>query len=276
MVLQNLNVTIPDTQIRMISSSNVGDTFKLYLSFPPNYSESTKYPILFLLDPNIFFGIVADIVRLLQFGQEIPDIVIVGIGYPDDDQHLGLRSRDYTPTVEDVYTRDYIARMSSAMPVPVEFKSSGGADKFLAFIVHELMPYLEEREGIAIGSSILAGSSYSGLFGLYTLFHRPETFQRYIIGSPSIWWDCKVALKYEAEYAENHSDLPAKVFISVGELETREPEPAAMVTNFKTMVHRLESRHYPNLKLTSHIFEGETHLSVIPAAMSRGLRVVLN
>ncbi len=35
---------------------------------------------------------------------------------------------------------------------------------------------------------------------------------------------------------------------------------------------RLEDRNYPNLRMTIHIFENETHLSVIPATFSRGLR----
>jgi predicted alpha/beta superfamily hydrolase len=270
------HVAIPDTKTQLLDSAIVGDTFKLYLALPPNYDESDKYPVLYLLDANIFFGMVTETARLLQFGKEIPDIVITGIGYPDHDQHLGLRSRDYTPTVDDVYTRDYIERMSQSMQTQVEFKSSGGADKFLAFIVQELMPYLEEREGIVAGDSILAGTSYSGLFGLYALFHQPAAFQRYIIGSPSIWWDNKAALDYEANYAASHTDLPAKVFISVGGHETREPEPAAMVDNFETLVRRLESRRYPGLELTAHVFEGETHLSVIPATMSRGLRVVFH
>ena len=85
----------------------------------------------------------------------------------------------------------------------------------------------------------------------------------------------QVAFDYEARYAATHDDLPVTMFISAGALEAvLEPEFAAMVANVEEMVKILESRKYPGLKLTSHIFENETHLSVIPATMSRGLRAV--
>ena len=40
------------------------------------------------------------------------------------------------------------------------------------------------------------------------------------------------------------------------------------------MASVLEDRTYPGLNLTVHEFSGETHLSVIPATLSRGLREV--
>jgi len=80
----------------------VGDQFKICVALPKNYADTMKrYPAVYLLDANIFFWLVTDTVRLLQFGHEIPELVLVGIGYPDDDQHLTLRNRDYAlhPTI---------------------------------------------------------------------------------------------------------------------------------------------------------------------------------
>jgi hypothetical protein len=34
---------------------------------------------------------------------------------------------------------------------------------------------------------------------------------------------------------------------------------------------RLRSRHYPSLDLTHHVFEDEHHVTVFPAAVTRGL-----
>lgn len=47
-----------------------------------------------------------------------------------------------------------------------------------------------------------------------------------------------------------------------------------MVTNTHRMANALADRAYPSLNLTVHEFDGETHLSVIPATLSRGLREV--
>ena len=40
------------------------------------------------------------------------------------------------------------------------------------------------------------------------------------------------------------------------------------------LIEELQGRNYASLELKTHIFEDETHVSVIPAAMSRGLRAV--
>jgi len=85
MSTQHRLVTIPNTGVRFVSSDIVGDQFKIWVALPKNYADTTKrYPVVYLLDANIFFGLVTDTARLLQYGEEIPEIVIVGIGYPDD------------------------------------------------------------------------------------------------------------------------------------------------------------------------------------------------
>jgi hypothetical protein len=65
------------------------------------------------------------------------------------------------------------------------------------------------------------------------------------------------------------------LFLSVGGLEeVVDPNESRMVSNTVEMGKRLSARSYPNLRLTEHVFEGETHLSVIPATFSRGLRAL--
>ncbi|GET41514.1 alpha/beta hydrolase [Microseira wollei] len=106
-------------------------------------------------------------------------------------------------------------------------------------------------------------------FALYVLFHQPHTFRRYIIGSPTVWWDDAAILQYERDFAPNNAGLSAIAFMSVG---SRESEP--MVAGFQEMVKVMQDRQYNNLELITHIFEDETHISVIPATISRGLRAV--
>jgi predicted alpha/beta superfamily hydrolase len=269
-------VPILNTEQHVVSSDIVGDSFKINVALPNGYAETdSNYPVLYLLDANIFFGLVTETARLLRFGGEIPDGLIVGIGYLDDAQHLGLRTRDLTPVPDDEGSREWLAKMSEGREVPIAFKGSGGAEPFLAFLRQELMPYLAERYRIDPDDTVLAGDSLGGLFALYTLFHQPEAFARYIIGSPSIYYGDAITLDYEAEYAAAHDDLPVTVFLSAGALEALyEPAFAAMLSNVARLTELLTSREYPGLKLTSHIFHGETHLSVIPATFSRGLRTV--
>jgi predicted alpha/beta superfamily hydrolase len=121
----------------------------------------------------------------LQLFQEVPEMVIVGIGYPVNDfrQALGLRTRDLTPTKDDAWIEELLKLTQG------DFTNdgSGSADNFLKFIREELKPFIKANYRIDAEDSSISGHSFGGLFGLYALLHAPNTFKRYIISSPSIW-----------------------------------------------------------------------------------------
>jgi hypothetical protein len=47
-----------------------------------------------------------------------------------------------------------------------------------------------------------------------------------------------------------------------------------MVSNLDDLSAILRERRYPNFQLTHQVFADETHMSVFPIAVSRGLRAV--
>jgi hypothetical protein len=49
-----------------------------------------------------------------------------------------------------------------------------------------------------------------------------------------------------------------------------------MVSNLIDLSAVLHQRQYPNLQLTHQVFPDETHMSVFPMAVSRGLRAVFD
>jgi hypothetical protein len=99
----------------------------------------------------------------------------------------------------------------------------------------ELMPFINANYPTDPADRAYLGHSRGGLFGLYTLFTKPDTFTRYIIGSPTIWEDDEGVLKLATDYVKTHDGLSATVFIGVGALE--EDARDRMVTN----VLRLET-----------------------------------
>ena len=105
---------------------------------------------------------------------------------------------------------------------------------------------------------------------LYAMFHRPSLFQRYIAGSPSLWWDSEVTFRFEESFSSTNSSLPVRLFVSVG---TDEPQER-MVDPIRRFVAQLGQRSYDDLELVVHYFEGETHDSAVPGTISRGLRAV--
>jgi len=240
----------------IIHSNYVKDDLMINISLPTRYNTDTNYPIIVCLDSNIYFGLVSDTVRLMQFGDELPQAIVVGVGYPNDNEHIFLRNRDYLPTISD------------------EAERSGYADEFHEFLIKELIPNLQSRYNIDLNEMTLLGDSYSGLFVLYSLFKRPNEFKNYISGSPSIYYDNAIIFEYEQALFESNKEVKGNIFLSVGSLEaTEEPAFANMVGNVLKMSERLKSRNYA-LNISTHVFENETHLSVIPATFSRGLREV--
>jgi predicted alpha/beta superfamily hydrolase len=269
--------TLPNTEVRLLKSSIVGDTYRLDISLPATYAGSDRtYPVLYLTDGDVngLFPLVRCIAEGLSTGLAIPRLIVVGIGYDaDKSMRRGhYRERDFLPTsasARDASRRQEFTRIG----VP-----RGRAGAFLRFIREELKPFINATYRANPDDSTYMGISYGGLFGLYVLFYHPDTFNRYVIGSPAIHHDNRVTLSYERSYAAIHDDLPARVFMSAGALEEKgDPfiEPAfRFVSNMRELARILRDRGYPGLHLTTHVFEGETHVSVVPATFSRGLRVV--
>jgi len=190
----------------------------------------------------------ADVVTSLLFGQEIPEIIVVGIGYPVQSyaDWLRLRARDLTPTAMD------------------EIPLSGGADRFLSFLRTELLPYIESSYRADSTNRAILGYSYGGLFVLYSLLSQPGLFRRYAASSPSVDWDGQFLMKLEADYASHHRALPATLFMSTGSLE----EESTAIKDADTI---LRARGYEGFHQDFMIFDGETHLSVVAPSMVRAV-----
>jgi predicted alpha/beta superfamily hydrolase len=202
-------VTIQNSIKMKYNSKNVDQEFELSISLPLNYNKTEKtYPVLYLLDSNYHFTTTTGIVKFLnEFGSEnnlhIPEMIIIGIGYPAEGPDIiTYRSRDYTP-VED--TENYKKRFKT-YGVDLDYQpNSGGAPEFLKFITDELMPYIEENYRVDKKDKTIAGHSYGGLFPSYVLFTKPDTFNKYILLSPSCWYNQEIIFKYEEEYSRNHN-----------------------------------------------------------------------
>lgn len=240
-----------NTQIKKFHSSIIDDDFNIYISLPDDYDKSDKkYPVLYLLDGDIAYGLATSIARYLQFGNNIPELIIVGIGYGALNRSKGnMRSRDYT--------------ISPRKGRP----GTGGAPKFREFIKEELFPYINNAYRTDPDDNILSSYSLGGLFAIYTLFTKPEMFNKYIIGSPYLMWDNLRIFDVQEKAFENYDDINARVFISVGSEEDEEN----YFNPIDEMVTRITDKGYKNLKLDTKVFDGGTHLLGPPEALSYGL-----
>lgn len=262
------------TETKVIHSDIVGEDFEIYISLPVDYyrSDTTYYPVLYSPDANRNFGLLSNIVNILSFpGNEIPQLIVVGIGYRIKglEDWAAWRRRDLVPTSDsaaDSEMEKFLSRLSGRDDI---VSRSGGAHKYLDFIREELIPDIESNYRVKKNNRTLAGYSLGGLFTLYALFTNPEEFQNYYAGSPSIWWDNKVIFEYEKKFAQTHSDLPVTLFTSVGSEENPD-----MIANLYEMVTSIKLQNYPNLRLMSYIIEGESHSSGYAEGFNRALMVI--
>lgn len=266
-------VTLFNTEKRIFHSEIINDDFEIYISLPYSYAKTdTIFPVFFNLDANISFGITDNVVHILStLNKEIPEMVVVGIAYSIKgiEDWAAWRCRDFRPTShpdKDKVWQDRLIKGSGRDDIVV---ASGNADKFLAFIQVELIPYIESHYRVSASDRAIGGVSSSGLFTLYTLFQNPELFQRYFAGSPSISWDEPYMYKLENDFAASNKDLPVRLYMCVGGLESE-----SYINNMNKMTELLLSRKYPNLEIETLIFENETHGSIYQASISRALKML--
>lgn len=240
-----------NTNVKIFQSKIIEDDFDLYISVPDNYDTSDKkYPVLYLLDGDVAFGMAASIARYLQFGNTIPELIVVGIGYGVLKKNAGnMRRRDYT--------------ISSR----IGRSGTGGAPKFREFLKEELIPFIDSTYRTEPNNRTINGYSLGGLFAIYTLFTEPGLFNQYIIGSPHLYWDEYRIFTIQEEAFEKMDDIEAKVFISVGSEEDEEK----YFNPIDEMVTLIDEKGYESLKMEAKVFDGGTHLICPPEALAYGL-----
>jgi predicted alpha/beta superfamily hydrolase len=268
------NTSLPPMLImkgHLLKSTVNGKTYQLYISLPGDYNpaDTVHYPVLYILDGNYSFPLVS-IRKTLDLGKEIEGVIIVAIGDSDQSTPSWFFSRwtDYTPS----YDANTDSMTAKNFNIPAGILKSGGAPAFLNTIRKDIIPFIDKIYKTTDDRGI-AGHSLGGLFTGYCLLTVPDLFKRYGIMSPSFWWNKKEIFSMENYFAKKNKALNAKIFISVGSLEGS-LEPESMVPNMISFADSLNSRHYKGLTLTSQVFDNETHLSVIPASISRMLRVL--
>ncbi len=241
--------------------------FQISVALPLSYKNSEQaYPVLYALDANGEFGLVAETARMLAMAGEIPELIVVGIGYPTGGRFLysvKYRTLDYTPTKVPEEEK------AEGLPDFLVPAGTGGAQKFLQFMRKQLIPFIEKEYRVKTDERVLLGHSLGGLFTTYALFRANGLFQRFVIGSPSLWWDDRVMFKKEKRYAKKYKALPVRAFFSAGSNDTDR-----IVAALKDFIAVLKERNYADFQWKSHFFENETHISVVPVTISRGLRSV--
>lgn len=221
-----------------------------------------------VLDGHATFATTVDALRLQSARPATTGVgpaVVVGLSPPS----VGLfdearRRRDLTPWPAEAD--------DDAAP------AAGGADQVLDFLCDRLLPEIEAATGAAVDRRGLFGHSLGGLFALHALFTRPTAFAALAAASPSLWWNPPALRREEAVFAGWRPERRTRLFLSVGSEERRPDrrtaEPCWTGDEIGALAARLAESDPRRLAVDFVVFPCENHGSVLPAAISRALRVL--
>ena len=254
-------ISLMDSEVHRLTSDLIEQDYRLFVALPRGYGETEqRFPVLYVLDADIFIGTITETVRLLPLErvfttrQVVPDVIVVGIAYPGGfDEMARKRGRDFTPTAE--------FKAGSAAKDELD-----GAARFFRFLERQAIPFIDKTYRTKPRDRTLIGSSAGGLFVLDTLLRHPGTFRRYVATSPRM---DDIIFRHEAAYAGKHQDLPAVLYLSAGTEGEIEQQIAAGVERFHAT---LAARRYPGLHLVYESLDGENHVSAQPTAFTHGLK----
>lgn len=249
-------VSIKNTEQLTLISKEYETKYSLNIFLPKSYNSGNKklYPVVFILDAEYNFGMTSYGTRRLIKDELIPEVILVGIAY--DTTYAGytnLRQRDYTPT-------------------KTRIPSTGGGIVFLDFIKNELIPEIESKYRISDDRTIV-GHSLGGLIGFYALLKHPDIFNRYLLVSPSLWYDDNMIFNL-IEDSHLTDYYPQDIYTSIGALETiKNGQTHDMVDDLNRFTDLLADS---NINCTMEILNNETHRSVFPRAFMNGMRKLFN
>ena len=238
-----------DTRYSRLSSETIGRDFHVYVMLPEGYDQAEEklYPTVYVLDGGTLFPLLVGYYRYLRFGDEVPDLIIVGISYGSDRFAEGnYRATDYTAPSDE---REYW----------------GGAGAFQVFLKDELMPYVEREYRSRPDRRVVFGQSIGGQFVLYTALTDPGLYWGHIASNPALHRNLPFFLKKHS--SASRADPQSRLFVGSASGDERR----FRLPMLEWMQRWTGKDDIPWL-LETRTFEGHSHMSLAPAAFRDGMR----
>lgn len=243
-----------------IYSNELKEKRLLNIYFPEGYDENgkEKYPVIYLLDGSIDEDFI-HIVGLVQYNNfswidRVPKSIVIGIANVN-------RRRDFTSLTS-------IASDLKHAP------QAGGSANFIKFIEKELQPYIYNHLNVNDEKTII-GQSLGGLLATEILFTKPHLFDKYIIISPSLWWNDGALLKSNPEILTEKLNDSIAVYIGVGKEGLAPSEiPHVMEVDANLLYEKIKNANSKSLKVDFDYLPNENHATVTHPAVFNAFRIL--
>ncbi|MCI9845826.1 alpha/beta hydrolase [Flavobacterium pectinovorum] len=241
-----------------IQSKELNEKRVLNIYLPEGYKaeDATKYPVIYLLDGSADEDFI-HISGLVQFNSfewisQVPRSIVVGIATVD-------RRRDFTfpTTIEEDRKR---------------FPTAGHSNKFIAFIEKELQPFIDKKYKTNDSKTII-GQSLGGLLETEILLKKPSLFDKYVIVSPSLWWNNGSVLNQNSEIFQENFKQPIQIYIAVGkEGLTPTAIPRVMEVDANVLAEKIKAAKSKNVEVFFDYLPQENHGSILHPAVSNSFK----
>lgn len=190
-----------------LQSREADHLYHIYVRLPEGYAEEPerRYPIVYLLDGDSLFPILAANHLFLTYDDKLPEAIVVGISYGSFAKPINRRHIDFMP------------------PAPGVKPEETRTEAFHRFLERELLPAVESRYRAMPERRILFGQSRAGAMILYSAFTRPDIFWARIASNPS--WEPGREIFYGQPAASERDDL--QLLIAIGTEEYADRRAAA-------------------------------------------------
>jgi predicted alpha/beta superfamily hydrolase len=230
-------------------STSIGDSIRLDISLPASYyADTTKlYRVVYLTD-GYWRRDSHETIHEMSQDNKIPEVIIIGIGYPDGYDFNAIRVRDLVQHPEHL----------------------------LSCIKKEVIPFVERTFRADSTHRTLWGSSFGGHFLIFAFTQHLKAgklFTNYICASAVLdpRFDHVDLLKEEQLLWETTKELPVNLYMTVGELED-----SPLLKSYTTIADAIYSHDYRGLRFVYEVIPEKDHMTVAVPSLLRGLVLFLH
>lgn len=241
-------------------SKELGERRTVNIYLPEGYdkNDTVTYPVIYLLDGGADedFIHVAGLIQFNTFSwiDRVPKSIVVGIVNTD-------RKRDLTFP-------------SSVKEEKEQYKTAGSSARFIAFLQKELQPFISNKYKGG-PSKMLIGQSLAGLLAAEILLKHPLLFNKYIIISPSLWWDNGSLLNQSSSLLQDTFTQVTDVYIGVGkEGLTPGSHPRVMEVDANLLADKIKAGKSKKVTVHFDYLPQEDHATIMHLAVFNALRML--